>query len=205
MFDDLNPPYGCLVADPPWRYRINGQRKTRYAGGGRGKAAEDYYSTMTTEDIAAMPVAELAADNAHLYLWATAPRLFGDRYGHGPGPVDVMRAWGFDYVTTLVWHKTGAPGLGWYWRVDTEFVLFGIRGTCPIPVDRRRSNHFDLARPGGHSEKPPAVLDAIEAASPGPYLELFARQPRLGWDGWGLGYEFGEDVEDVVVTADGVL
>lgn len=205
MFDDLHPPYGTIAADPPWRYRINGERKSRYAGGGRGKSAEDYYSTMTTEDIAAMPVGDLAADAAHLYLWATAPRLFGDRYGNGPGPVDVMRAWGFDYVTTLVWHKTGAPGLGWYWRIDTEFVLFGIRGQCGIPAELRRSNHFAAKRPGGHSQKPPSVLDAIEVVSPGPYLELFSREPRLGWDSWGHGYELDDDEPEDLIVINGLL
>ncbi len=190
MFEDLHPPYGTLCADPPWRYR---------------RSAEDYYSTMTTEDIVAMPVADLAADNAHLYLWATAPRLFGDRYGKGPGPADVMRAWGFDYITTLVWHKTGAPGMGWYWRIDTEFVLFGTRGDCGIPAELRRSNHFAANRPGGHSQKPPSLMDAIERVSPGPYLELFSREPRLGWTAWGHGYELDEADVDVVPVAEEFL
>jgi N6-adenosine-specific RNA methylase IME4 len=183
---DLHPPYGTIVADPPWRYRRSGVAKSRYYGGHRGMAAEDHYATMTTAEIAALPVAELAAPDAHCYLWATAPRLFGDRYGDGPGPVDVLRAWGFAYVTTLVWHKQGAPGLGFYWRVDAEFCLFGVRGRAPIPAALRRSNVIAAPR-AGHSVKPAAVADAVEVVSPGPYVELFARQPRLGWDSWGWG------------------
>lgn len=143
---------------------------------------------MTMQELAALPVAELAAPQSHCYIWTTGPRLFGDRFDRSCNPGLIMEAWGFDYITTIVWHKTGGIGMGWYWRVDTEFLLFGVRGKAPVAAELRRSNHFTAAK-SGHSVKPQSILDAIEAVSPEPYVELFARAPRLGWDSWGHGYE----------------
>ncbi len=182
----LNPPYSTICADPPWRYKST-HVTTRT--GNHKVGAEDRYSTMTNAEIAALPVADLAAENAHLYMWVTNPRLYGERHDNGIGPAEIMGAWGFRYVTMLTWiKKPGALGMGFYFRGETEHVLFGVRGNLPIPTDRREVNWFKAAK-HGHSEKPGAFFDLVERVSPGPYVELFARAPRLGWDSHGFGFE----------------
>jgi N6-adenosine-specific RNA methylase IME4 len=186
IFAELTPPYSTVVADPPWTYNTTRQLTTAKT---RKPDAEANYSTLTMRDIAALPVATLAAANAHLYLWVTNPRLFGDvdavsRFG----PIDIIEAWGFEYRTMLTWRKTGTLGMGYYFRGDTEHVLFATRGDVPIPPDRRMRNWFEAPK-NGHSIKPAAFGDLVEQVSPGPYVELFARQPRLGWDSWGKGFE----------------
>lgn len=187
-FADLTPPYSTIVADPPWHYA---QRMTMdhpdcttpIASPLRSKAsAADRYSTLGPAEVAALPVVDLAADDAHLYLWTTTTHLFDARA--------VMEAWGFEYRTLLTWVKRGSLGLGFYFRIDTEHLLFGTRGSLPIPPDRRVRNWFEAPKTG-HSRKPAAFGDLVEQVSPGPYVELFARQPRLGWDAWGHGYEIG--------------
>lgn len=189
-FDGLTPPYSTIVADPPWAYR---QSRITTRTGNHKVGAEDKYSTLTIDEIAALPVRDLAATNAHLYLWVTNPKLYGDRSG-GPTPRDVMEAWGFKYVTCLTWvKKPGALGMGFYFRGETEHVLFGLRGDLPIPVERRRPNWL-MAAKRGHSIKPDALMDLVEQVSPGPYVELFSRTPRMGWDSWGRGYELPEVV-----------
>jgi len=130
--------------------------------------------------VAALNVGDLAAANAHLYLWTTNPIL--------PEAFAVMDAWGFTYVTMLTWLKTGTLGMGYYFRGDTEHVLFGVRGKLPIHPANRRRNWFEAMK-HRHSVKPAAFFDLVEFVSPGPYVELFARQPRLGWDSWGFGFE----------------
>lgn len=186
-FSGLTPPYRTIVADPPWRYRSS-VPQTRVSH--HTASAEDHYSTMSNAEIAAMPVADLADDNAHLYLWTTNPKMFGERKRGDVGPVDILEAWGFRYVTLLTWVKTGALGMGFYFRGETEHVLFGVRGDLPIPVDKRAKNVFTAPK-AGHSRKPTHFFDLVERVSPGPYVELFSRDPRLGWDSWGHGYEIG--------------
>jgi N6-adenosine-specific RNA methylase IME4 len=161
--------YRTIVADPPWRYD---------RGSGVQGAVEDHYGTMTPAEIAALPVESLAADSAHLYLWVTNLKL-AEADGFG-----LVARWGFRYVTMLTWHKLGSPGLGYYFRGDTEHVLFGVRGKCPIDPALRLSNHF-AARRTGHSEKPDRFYEMVEAVSPEPRLEMFARRRRVGWDVWG--------------------
>lgn len=168
--------YRTIVADPPWFYE-------RAGGLGGKRAAADNYPVMSNADIAALPIADMASEDAHLYLWVTNPRLFQEA-GDALGPRDIMAAWGFRYATMLTWHKLGAPGMGWYFRGDTEHVLFGIRGQLPIPPEIRVSNHFAASR-REHSVKPDRFYEIVERVSPGPYLELFARRRRYGWDVWG--------------------
>jgi N6-adenosine-specific RNA methylase IME4 len=170
-------PYRTIVMDPPWEYE-------RTVALGSGRAAASHYSTMTNAEIAALPVADLAGQNCRLYLWVTNPRLFAEPTRDSISPVEMLRAWGFRYVTMLTWHKLGAPGMGWYFRGDTEHVLFGIRGKAPIPAESRLSNHFAAHRTV-HSAKPDRFYEMVERVSPGPYLELFARRRRYGWDVWG--------------------
>jgi N6-adenosine-specific RNA methylase IME4 len=168
--------YRTIVIDPPWDY-------DRATGLGSTRAAADNYPTMTNTAIAALPVRDMAERDAHLYLWVTNPRLFRED-DDGLGPREMLSVWGFRYVTMLTWHKLGAPGMGWYFRGDTEHVLFGVRGKAPIEPALRESNHFAAARTG-HSAKPDRFYELVERVSPGPYLELFARRRRYGWDVWG--------------------
>ncbi len=156
--------YRTIVADPPWRYDDVGIR------GGTAR----HYEPMALEAISAIDVP--AADDAHLYLWTTNSFL-RDAF-------DIMAAWGFRYLTTLTWHKLGAPGVGHYFRGDTEHVLFGVKGNLAIPPALRVSNHFAAPRTR-HSEKPARFYEIVERVSPPAYLELFARRRRYDWDVWG--------------------
>jgi N6-adenosine-specific RNA methylase IME4 len=178
-------PFATLLADPPWRF-IN---RT-------GKVAPEHrrlerYETMTTEDIASLPVREVADVPSHLYLWVPNALL-----AEG---LRVMDAWGFTYKSNLVWFKTrkdGGPdgrGVGFYFRNVTELVLFGVRGSMRTLDPGRSQTNIIRSRKREHSRKPDELYDIIEACSPGPYLELFARYPREGWHVWG-----NEAAEDVV-------
>jgi N6-adenosine-specific RNA methylase IME4 len=178
--------YRTIVADPPWRYRssdITTRGWHRTASVESGKAAAQY-TTMTNAEVAALPVGELADDDAELYLWVTNPRLYGERDGQC-SPLAIIEGWGFEYKTLLTWVKTGALGLGFYFRGQTEHVLYCTRGDVKIPPARRESNVITAPR-RGHSEKPDAFYDLVERVSPEPRVELFARRARLsGWDYWG--------------------
>jgi N6-adenosine-specific RNA methylase IME4 len=180
--------YRTIVADPPWRYTSSdivtrGKAKTASVETRKIRAAENHYPTMGNEEIAALPVNEWADDSAHLYLWVTNPRLFRGRF-EKMGPVDIIDAWGFEYVTLLTWHKLGAPGMGFYFRGDTEHVIFAKRGKAPIDPAIRVSN-FIAAPRTHHSAKPDRFYEIVERVSPEPRLELFARRRRYGWDVWG--------------------
>jgi len=170
--------FATIVADPPWRYENTSTRG----------AAEDHYPTMSIEELCDLSVVrERAAEQSHLYLWSTA--------GHLPEAFTVMEAWGFTYKTYLVWVKP-QMGMGNYFRVSTELVLFGVRGGMRTN-DKGLMNYFN-ARRAKHSAKPRAFRQIVKKASPGPYLELFARcrKDELvtgcecsscedGWQTWG--------------------
>jgi N6-adenosine-specific RNA methylase IME4 len=176
--------FATILADPPWRF-VNQT----------GKVAPEHkrlsrYGTMTLEEIAALPVAEIAADKAHLYLWCPNALL--------PEGLAVMQAWGFSYKSNIVWHKIrkdGGPdgrGVGFYFRNVTELILFGVRGkNARTLAPGRRQVNFLATRKREHSRKPDEQYELIEACSPGPYLELFARGTRKGWTTWGD--QAGED------------
>jgi N6-adenosine-specific RNA methylase IME4 len=175
--------YATILADPPWQF----QNRT-------GKVAPEHrrllrYPTMEQREILELPIARLAAARSHLYLWVPNALL-----AEG---LRVMEAWGFTYKSNLVWYKVrkdGGPdgrGVGFYFRNVTELVLFGVRGSMrTLPPGRTRVNIL-ATRKREHSRKPDEIYDLIEACSPGPYLELFARFPRAGWSQWG-----NEDVEE---------
>jgi N6-adenosine-specific RNA methylase IME4 len=156
--------FGTIYADPPWRY---GNTATR-------AAAEDHYPTMAVEEIAALPVAALAAPQCHLHLWTTTAFLFEAK--------QILDVWNFTYKGVFVWCKP-QMGLGNYWRCATEFLLLGVRGELTF-ADRGLKN-FVEARRGAHSAKPEEVRRLVERASPGPRLELFARKATPGWTAWG--------------------
>lgn len=167
--------YSTIVADPPWRYGENRKHPT---------SAEGQYATLSADEIAALPVVDMVDDNAHLYMWVTNPVLTEQRW-RGPNACQIARAWGFEPKTLLTWIKSeNGAGMGFFFRGDTEHVLFAVRGDLPIPAGQRLSNVFRGSR-GAHSQKPEAFLDIVESVSPGPYLELFARRNRFGWDTWG--------------------
>ena len=170
--------YRTVLADPPWRFTNR-----------TGKVAPEHrrldrYSTLDLDAICAIDVASAVADRAHLYLWVPNALL--------PDGLRVLEAWGFRYVSNLVWAKRrldGGPdgrGVGFYFRNVTELILFGVRGKNARTLDpaRRQVNMIET-RKREHSRKPDEQYDLIEACSPGPYLELFARHPRTGWDAWG--------------------
>jgi len=162
--------FRTIVADLPWPYNDQGIR------GGVGH----HYPTMSLNEIKSLPVNWSEADNAHLYLWTTASFL--------PQTFEVVGAWGFRYVTTLVWVKrTQAGGLafgtGHYFRHCVEYVLFAVRGRLSLRVRDQRD--VFLAPRRRHSQKPEEFFRIVERCSPGPYLQLFARNLRQGWTVWG--------------------
>jgi N6-adenosine-specific RNA methylase IME4 len=143
------------------------------------------YATITLDDIKQqLPVAQVAADVAHLYLWVPNALL--------PDGLAVMEAWGFRYKSNIVWHKvrkdggSDGRGVGFYFRNVTELVLFGVRGrnARTLAPGRRQVNYLS-SRKREHSRKPDELYPLIEACSPGPFLELFARGVRPGWTAWG--------------------
>lgn len=169
--------FATVLADPPWRF----SNRTGKVAPEHGRLAR--YPTMKLEEICALPVAELAADASHLYLWVPNALLADG--------LEVMRRWGFTYKTNLIWYKIrkdGGPdgrGVGFYFRNVTEVVLFGVRGRLrTLKPGRRQVNLFPV-RKREHSRKPDELYDIIEACSPGPRLEMFARFPREGWHQWG--------------------
>jgi N6-adenosine-specific RNA methylase IME4 len=259
-WDGLTPPYSTIVADPPWDHSDGwpafSNNPTDVQRGNHRLA----YSTMTVEEIAALPVVDLARPGSHLYLWTTN-RYLDDAFS-------VARCWGFIPTITLVWCKEPKGlGTGGPFSITTEFIVHArravrskreveragrlirearlaaglsrgelhrlVRGGKPtgivfrweedaclpnaedwrklqaalpaltgIPVpeveppperERQERNRMDSTwfqwRRGAPSQKPPAFLDVVEQVGPAPYVELFARQPRLGWDSWGWGYE----------------
>jgi N6-adenosine-specific RNA methylase IME4 len=170
--------FGTILADPPWQF----QNRT-------GKVAPEHrrlarYETMTLDDICALPVEGLAADTAHLYLWVPNALL--------PQGLRVMEAWGFQYKSNLIWHKvrkdggSDGRGVGFYFRNVTEIILFGVRGKNARTLAPGRSQvNMIESRKREHSRKPDEQYEIIEACSEGPYLELFARGERRGWQTWG--------------------
>jgi N6-adenosine-specific RNA methylase IME4 len=181
--------FATVLADPPWRF-VN---RT-------GKMAPEHrrlsrYGTMELEEIAALPVAEVLAETAHLYLWVPNALL--------PEGLRILSAWGFTYKSNLVWHKvrqdggSDGRGVGFYFRNVTELVLFGTRGrSARTLAPGRRQVNLLASRKREHSRKPDELYPIVEACSPGPRLELFARGTRPGWTGW------GDQAEDYAISWD---
>lgn len=170
--------FQTILADPPWQF----QNRT-------GKMAPEHkrlnrYRTMTLEEILALPVSQVTANTAHLYLWVPNALL--------PEGLNVLKAWGFEYKSNIVWHKVrkdGGPdgrGVGFYFRNTTELLLFGIKGknARTLPPGRSQVNILRTMK-REHSRKPDEQYNLIESCSPGPYLEMFARGSRENWTTWG--------------------
>ena len=168
--------YRTIVADPPWAYPGGVS-----AGGTPGKPVKAYelpYDSMTLDEIKALPVSDLAMPDAWLALWTTN-RYLGDAF-------DVLRSWGFVYRQCLVWHKLGASPFGGTWASNgAEFLLAAARGNPTVKARWPEPSVITTNRMGTHSRKPDVWGDLIEHCCEGPYLEMFARRNRLGWDTWG--------------------
>ena len=177
---NLAPParageYRTIYADPPWTFATYSER-------GKGRSAEAHYDTLTVDGIAALPVAAWAAKDAVLLMWITDPML--------PRGLDVIRAWGFAYKTVgFHWAKQNRSGsgfftgMGFWTRANPELCLLATRGK-----PKRRSGavkRLVVAPRREHSRKPDEVRERIEQLCDGPYLEMFGRDSRPGWDGWG--------------------
>ena len=170
------PRYRTIVADPPWEQPSGGRHNGSDGRKVLTKPSALPYPTMPRDAIAGLPVAGLAESEAHLYLWTTN--------AHVEHAYDVARAWDFAPSVLLTWAKPPRGlGLGGAFTQTTEHVLFARRGT--LPALRRLPTTWWLWNRGRHSAKPEAFLDLVESVSPGPYLELFARRQRIGWDTWG--------------------
>lgn len=173
----LRGQFSTILVDPPWRF----QNRT-------GKMAPEHrrlrrYRTMELDELLALPVAKHALPTAHLYMWVPNALL--------PEGLRVLEAWGFRYKTNLVWYKIrkdGGPdgrGVGFYFRNVTELLLFGVRGSMRTLAPARRQVNLVASQKREHSRKPGEMHALIEQCSPGPYLELFARQRVDGWTSWG--------------------
>lgn len=162
--------FQTIVIDPPWDWGDEGDVDQF----GRGRPI---YDTMSADDLAAMPIGDVAETNSHLYLWITNRSL--------PKGFALLEAWGFRYITTLTWCKPSI-GMGNYYRGSTEHLLFGVRGSLPLQ-ERNIGTWFTAKRGERHSEKPVEAYELIERASPGPWLDIFARTERQGWVTWGEG------------------
>ena len=170
--------YKTIYADPPWQF----QNRT-------GKVAPENkrlrrYETLSLAEIKQIPVTEIADEKSHLYLWVPNALL--------PDGLEVMKAWGFEYKTNIIWEKVrgdGQPdgrGVGFYFRNVTEILLFGIRGNSNRTLQAGRSQvNLIRSMKREHSRKPDEFISLIESCSSPPYLELFARGSRGGWDMWG--------------------
>jgi len=178
IFDFGEQKFATILADPPYRFTNR-----------TGKMAPEHrrlsrYDTMALGDIMALPVSNIAMSTAHLYLWVPNALL--------PWGLQVLAAWGFEYKSNLVWHKirkdggSDGRGVGFYFRNVTELVLFGVRGknARTLAPGRRQVNYLGT-RKREHSRKPDELYSIIEACSPGPFLELFARGTRPNWVSWG--------------------
>jgi len=176
-FRDLRGKFKTILADPPWQF----SNRT-------GKVAPEHkrlgrYGTLTLEQIKSLPVPKIAASQSHLYLWVPNAMILEG--------LEVMKRWGFTYKTNIVWHKIrkdGGPdgrGVGFYFRNVTELILFGTRGSLRTAQPGRRQVNFLATRKREHSRKPDEIYPIIEACSYGPFLEMFARHSRPGWESWG--------------------
>ena len=174
--------YKTIYADPPWKE----------TGGGKiRRGADAHYPLMSTKEIMALPVADLADENCHLYLWTTNNFL--------PDALKVMEAWGFHYKTMITWMKD-RMGLGQYYRGITEHCLFGVKGVLPyktVDGKRQQGKTGFIEERREHSRKPVQMREMIEKVSYAPRIELFAREHFDGWDAWG-----NEVVSDVSIGGD---
>jgi len=174
--------FSTLVIDPPWPYAdrlMSGVRRTR--------GAANHYDVMSFEALRALRPQDVAAPDAHCYCWTTNA-FMGEA-------LELLSGWEFTQKTILTWVKPQI-GMGWYFRNNTEHVLFGVRGK--LPTRHKDQPTAFTARRTGHSTKPEAFYQIVERMSPGPYLELFARAERPGWVAIGDEVNNGRRIDDVL-------
>jgi N6-adenosine-specific RNA methylase IME4 len=170
--------YGVILADPPWSFR-------NWSAKGTGRNAVSHYDCLDLPALAALPIRDLAADNCALFLWTTDPLV--------PRAFELIRAWGFEYKTVgFYWVKLNKAakhdadyftGLGYWTRANPEQCLLATRGK---PSRQAKDvKRLIVAKRREHSRKPDCVRERIERLVAGPYLELFARETKSGWDCWG--------------------
>jgi N6-adenosine-specific RNA methylase IME4 len=186
--------FSVIYTDPPWSFKV-------YSGKGKQRSADRHYDTMHIDDIRALPVASLAADDCALFLWCVNPEI--------PGALKVIEAWGFEFKTAgLTWIKQNRSGeglftgMGYWTRANSELCLLATRGS---PQRRSMDVHQVIMAPvGEHSEKPGEAHKRIERLLAGPYIELFARKTRPGWSTWGneVGFESSPDSESTYDATD---
>lgn len=157
--------FATIYADPPWLYDNQGTRAS----------TDNHYRGMTVDEICALPVRELVAENAHLHLWTTNGFLFDCPR--------IFDAWGFEFRSSFIWVKPQI-GIGNYWRNSHEFLLTAIRGDAKRFNDRSLKSWLECDR-GAHSAKPEQVRSFLERGSQSPFLELFGRRISPGWAVWG--------------------
>ena len=162
--------FRTILADPPWQQSMTAKWNRR-----PNRAEKLPYPTMTVDEICAMPVGELAADDCHLWLWTTNQRL--------EDGFRVMRAWGFKYLAPVTWEKPS--GLGCWFIHRTQTMLFGYKSKCRFELGRYKPTILHAGLPSRHSAKPKESYDLIESISQTPRLELFARQKLPNWTTWG--------------------
>ncbi len=176
-FNGISGQFGAILIDPPWRFANR-----------TGKVGPEHkrlhrYQTLSFDEIAALPIERFALPRSHLYLWCPNALLLE--------ALTIMQGWGFTYKTNIVWYKIrkdGGPdgrGVGFYFRNVTELLLFGVKGNLRTLEPGRTQVNLFTSRKSEHSRKPMAVYDLIARCSPGPYLELFARDRMEGWVQWG--------------------
>jgi len=163
--------YAVIYADPPWDFEVYNEES------GIERAAANHYSTMSLDEICALPIPSLASPAAALFMWTTVPHLRES--------FQVLDAWGFEYKTNIVWVKDKI-GLGYFVRNQHELLLIATRGDMPTPLSANRPSSVITAPRREHSRKPDEAYALIERMYPElPRIELFARQTRLGWAAWG--------------------
>jgi N6-adenosine-specific RNA methylase IME4 len=174
--------YRTIVADPPWEYSEFAIRGPRLKSGGPRTGIRQRrplpYPSLSIREIAALPVSALAESDCRVFLWTTNRYL--------PDSFSILGAWGFRYTQTLVWHKPHVNLPASIAPNSAEFIVVGVKGK-PVRLTAWASGVITDGLGGRtrHSTKPDVFLDLIEQSSPGPYVELFARSQRLGWDTWG--------------------
>jgi N6-adenosine-specific RNA methylase IME4 len=158
--------YPTIAIDPPWDYK---------AAGLQNSGPEPPYAKMSLDEIGGLPVKDIAAEEAHLYLWTTGLFL--------PYSFALLEQWGFRYKANLTWIKPNSV-ITTHFHSTTEFVLFGVKGSMHL-LRGGVPSHFFGDRPRQHSSKPDSFYELVESCSPGPWIEMFARRNRPGWSGWG--------------------
>ncbi|MCK4785187.1 MAG: hypothetical protein KAV87_15665 [Desulfobacteraceae bacterium] len=170
----LSPPKGIsqvIYADPPWNY----------SNTGFDQSARQQYQTIPTPDLCQpetwlkLPIKKIIQDRSVLFLWVTYP--------FAKEGFEVCEAWGFKYKAQMVWVKNTTTGMGWFVTPKHELLYIAVRGQELHPAIKPESVFYYETK--GHSRKPEQIYEMIESMYTGPYIELFARQPREHWNSWG--------------------